>query len=151
MIGPPVVRDRPLEVVTPAEAEALRDRPGDGTAPEAAPSVELLPTWRTLADISDDPPPELLLGMFDPDGRTLLYAAPGVGKGSTGAWCAVELQKARLHVAIYDAERRPREWARLAVGFGAAVLAVLPAGLLIVGTGWTPGRHPRDVDRSPTR
>lgn len=94
----------------PMDSSRLGDESA-GAAPGDPP-----PSWRTLADISDDPPKDLLLGMLDPDGRTLLYAAPGVGKGSTGAWCAVELQKAGLRVAIYDAERRPREWARRVSG-----------------------------------
>jgi hypothetical protein len=76
------------------------------------------PTWRTLADISDDPPRELLLGMLDPDGATLAYAAPGAGKGSTGAWLATELSKMGRRVAVYDAERRPREWSRRVSGLG---------------------------------
>ncbi len=38
-----------------------------------------LPTWRTLADVSDDPPGPLLFGMLE-DGPTLAYAAPGTGR-----------------------------------------------------------------------
>lgn len=76
------------------------------------------PAWRTLADIPDDPPQPLLLGMFEPTGPTLPYAAPGVGKGTTGAWAIVELQKMRMRPAIFDAERRPREWARRVSGLG---------------------------------
>ena len=45
----------------------------------------------------------------------------------------------------------PREWARLAVGLGAGALALLPAGLLLAGTGWSPGRHPRTVRRELDR
>jgi len=36
-----------------------------------------------------------------------------------------------------------REYALLATGAGTGVLALLPAVLTLVGTGWTPGRHPR--------
>ncbi len=36
-----------------------------------------------------------------------------------------------------------REYALLCVGAGTAVLALLPAVLTLVGTGWAPGRHPR--------
>jgi len=43
------------------------------------------PTWRTLADIPDDPPGPLLFGMLE-DGPTLADAAPGTGKGTTGAY-----------------------------------------------------------------
>jgi hypothetical protein len=74
--------------------------------------------YRTLADIDDSPPGPLLLGMFEPDGPTLLYAAPGVGKGTTMAWAIVELQQLGMKVAIYDAERRHREWARRVAGLG---------------------------------
>ena len=74
--------------------------------------------YRTLADISDDPPGALLLGMFEPDGPNLAYAAPGVGKGTTGAWVIVELQRLGMTVAIFDAERRPKEWARRVAGLG---------------------------------
>ncbi len=75
-------------------------------------------TYRTLADISDEPPGPLLLGMFEPDGPTLAYAAPGVGKGTTCAWAIVELQQQGMTVAVFDAERRPREWARRVAGLG---------------------------------
>jgi hypothetical protein len=56
--------------------------------------------------------------MLDPDGRTLAYAAPGAGKGSTGAWLATELARIGRRVAVYDAERRPREWSRRVSGLG---------------------------------
>ncbi len=118
MIAPLAVRDRPLQVVTPEEAAALRDAAPDDTESPAASSAKQPPVWRTLADISDDPPKDLLLGMLDPDGRTLAYAAPGAGKGSTGAWLATELQRIGRRVAIYDAERRPREWSRRVSGLG---------------------------------
>jgi Ca-activated chloride channel family protein len=36
-----------------------------------------------------------------------------------------------------------REYALIAVGAGGGTLALLPAMLTLVGTGWTPGRHPR--------
>jgi hypothetical protein len=74
-------------------------------------------TWRTLADVSDDPPGKLILGWLE-DGPTLAYAAPGVGKGTTGAWVCVEAQRAGLLPLVYDAERRPREWARRVSGLG---------------------------------
>lgn len=74
--------------------------------------------YRTLADISDDPPGPLLLGMFEPDGPNLAYAAPGVGKGTTCAWVIVALQQLGMTVAIFDAERRPKEWARRVAGLG---------------------------------
>lgn len=75
-------------------------------------------TFRTLADISDDPPRPLLLGMLEPDGPTLAYGAPGVGKGTTGAWLIAELLQMGMKPAIYDAERRPHEWARRVSGLG---------------------------------
>lgn len=74
--------------------------------------------WRTLADIPDDPPRDLIFGMLEPDGPTLAYAAPGTGKGMTGAWLAVEAQRAGMHPLIFDAERRPREWSRRVGGLG---------------------------------
>lgn len=76
------------------------------------------PPWRTLADVPDDPPGELVLGMLEPAGPTLAYGAPGVGKGTTGAWMIVEAQAAGMLPIIYDAERRPREWSRRVSGFG---------------------------------
>ncbi len=36
-----------------------------------------------------------------------------------------------------------REYALIALGAGAAVLALLPAALLLLGTGWEPGRRPK--------
>jgi hypothetical protein len=88
--------------------------------------------YRTLADISDDPPGPLLLGMLEPDGPNLAYAAPGVGKGTTGAWMIVELQAVGMKVCIFDAERRPKEWARRVAGLGgdrSAVVYVSPEDL----------------------
>jgi hypothetical protein len=76
------------------------------------------PTWRTLADISDEPPGPLLLGMLEPAGPALAYASPGVGKGTTGAWVIRELQRLGMRPMVYDAERRPREWARRVSGLG---------------------------------
>src|SRR5262245_11688668 len=75
-------------------------------------------TWRTLADIPDDPPGELLNGMLEPNGPTLFYGAPGVGKGTTASWLTYELQQRGMCVGIYDAERRPREWSRRIGGLG---------------------------------
>lgn len=71
--------------------------------------------WRTLADIDDTPPGPLLFGMLE-DGPTLAYAAPGVGKGTTGAYLVCQAQAAGMLPMIYDAERRPREWARRVSG-----------------------------------
>jgi hypothetical protein len=88
-------------------------------------------TWRTLADISDDPPRELRFGMLE-DGPNLGYAAPGVGKGTTGSWLIVEAQRAGMLPVIYDAERRPREWARRVAGLGgdrSRVVYIEPADL----------------------
>jgi Ca-activated chloride channel family protein len=36
-----------------------------------------------------------------------------------------------------------REWALLFIGIGTTALALLPMVLTLMGTGWTPGRHPR--------
>lgn len=36
-----------------------------------------------------------------------------------------------------------REWALVALGAGASVLAMLPAALFLLGTGWEPGRRPK--------
>ena len=88
--------------------------------------------WRTLADIDDAPPRPLLLGILEPDGPSLMYAPPGVGKGTTGAWMICELQKLGMKAAIFDAERRPREWARRVSGLGgdrAGVVYVEPVDL----------------------
>ncbi len=115
-----------------------RDWVDDETGPEpvdhapATPVVEAVPTWRTLADISDDPPGPLLLGMLEPAGPTLAYGAPGVGKGTTGAWMIVEAQRIGLLPVIFDAERRPREWSRRVAGLGgdrSKVVYIEPADL----------------------
>ena len=90
------------------------------TAPAFKPDLNGLPppTWRTLADVSDDPPGQLLFGMLEPDGPTLAYGAPGVGKGTSGAWLVGEAQAAGMLPVVYDAERRPREWSRRVSGLG---------------------------------
>jgi hypothetical protein len=90
-------------------AEALRD--------EIAATLETR-SWRTLADVSDDPPGPLLFDMLEPQGPTLAYAAPGVGKGTSGAYMVCEALAAGMRPVIFDAERRPREWARRVSGLG---------------------------------
>ena len=88
--------------------------------------------YRTLADVSDEPPGPLLLGMLEPAGPTLMYAAPGVGKGTTDAWMCREFQALGLRPVVYDAEQREREWARRVSGIGGAradVVYVTPAEL----------------------
>jgi hypothetical protein len=47
-----------------------------------------------------------------------MNASGGVGKGSTGAWMSRELLALGMAPMIYDAENRPREWARRTSGLG---------------------------------
>jgi hypothetical protein len=75
-------------------------------------------TWRTLADIDDSPPGDLLLDMLEPDGPTMLYGPGGLGKGMTIAWMISELVELGIRPLIYDAENRPKEWARRTSGLG---------------------------------
>lgn len=75
-------------------------------------------TFRTLADVDDTPPGPLLLGMLEPDGPNLMYALGGTGKGTTGAWMCGELIAQSMRPMVYDAENRPREWARRTSGLG---------------------------------
>jgi len=80
----------------------------------------------------DAAPAPLILGMLEPTGPTLAYAAPGVGKGTTGAWIIRECQAAGMRPAIYDAETRPREWSRRCAGLGvdrSCVPYIAPADL----------------------
>ncbi len=98
-----------------AEGRRLREfgaRLGD------KPDDPAVPTWRTLADIPDEAPGPLLFGILEPQGPTLAYGAPGVGKGTTGAWLVVAAQRAGMRPVIFDAERRPREWSRRVSGLG---------------------------------
>lgn len=91
-----------------------------------------LPTWRTLADVADDPPGALLLGILEPDGPNLLNAAGGTGKGTSGAWMIRELIESGRRPMIYDAENRPKEWARRTSGLGvdrSRVIYLQPADL----------------------
>lgn len=74
-------------------------------------------SWRTLADIDDAPPEPLLLGMLE-HGPNLMYATGGTGKGTTGAWMVRELLAEGVRPLVYDAENRPREWARRTSGLG---------------------------------
>jgi hypothetical protein len=90
------------------------------------------PTWRTLAEVPDDPPEPLLLGILEPRGQTLMYGPPGIGKGMTGAWIVREAQRLGMRPMIYDAERREREWSRRVSGLGgdrARVIYVTPGDL----------------------
>lgn len=91
-------------------------------------------TYRTLADISDEPPGPLLLGMLEPDGPNLMYALGGTGKGSTGAWMIRELMACGVLPMIYDAENRPNEWSRRTSGLG-------------VERGRVPYLQPKDLPR----
>ena len=95
---------------------ALADR--DFGANENGASSEAAVTWRTLADIDATPAGPLLLDMFEPEGPTLLYGAGGLGKGMTTAWACRELVRVGMRPLIYDAENRPKEWARRADGLG---------------------------------
>jgi hypothetical protein len=51
-------------------------------------------------------------------GPNLFIAAPGVGKGTTGAWLICQALEAGMYPMVYDAERRPREWSRRVAGLG---------------------------------
>lgn len=98
-----------LDAIAPLSQLRARQLIEEGIGPRS---------WRTLADTSDAPPGPLLLDMLEPDGPTLAYGAPGIGKGTTGAWIVCEMQRLGMRPCIYDAERRPREWARRVAGLG---------------------------------
>lgn len=90
------------------------------------------PGLRTLAEIEDTPPADLWLGMIEPGAANIWNARGGVGKGSTGAWAIGELQAVGIDALIYDAENRPKEWARRTSGLGVdrrRVAYVQPADL----------------------
>jgi hypothetical protein len=109
----------PRPTLSAADAREDPDfQPGDVSVSRIRGLLGEGPTWRTLADIPDDPPEPLLLGMLEPNGPTLAYGAPGIGKGMTGAWLITELQRIGMTPAVYDAERRPREWSRRVAGLG---------------------------------
>jgi len=101
--------DGELDAIAPLTQLRARQTLEEGIEP---------PTWRTLADVDDSPPGPLLLDMLEPDGPTLAYGAPGTGKGTTGAWIVCETQRLGMMPCIFDAERRPREWARRVAGLG---------------------------------
>lgn len=112
----PVYVPEPWAIPTPIEASRRREV----VEPEVSRRRDVVEpvTWRTLADIDDEPPGDLLLGMLEPDGPNLLYAAGGTGKGSTGAWMIRELIALGMRPMIYDPEGRPKEWARRTSGLG---------------------------------
>lgn len=111
--------DRLRDAMLPADwDEYLRTAPPEVQAIYGYDPLTAATHWRTLADVPDDPPRPLLFGMLEPDGPTLAYAAPGVGKGTSGAWLVCEALRAGMLPVIYDAERRPREWARRVAGLG---------------------------------
>lgn len=101
---------RPMSVEEVDDLDAILEAGGRREDAEPRP-------WRTLADVSDEPPGDLLFGMWE-RGPNLAYAAPGVGKGTTGSWLCCEAQRAGLLPMVYDAERRPREWSRRVSGLG---------------------------------
>ena len=112
----------PNRVIAERQELARHDPEGEREAAVPLPSVYELRArgeWvRTLADVPDDPPGPLLLGMLEPDGPTLAYASPGTGKGTSGAWIIREAQALGMLPMVYDAERRPREWSRRVAGLG---------------------------------
>jgi YD repeat-containing protein len=95
----------PSAPLTSTTAGRLRGLMGEG------------PSWRTLAEIDDAPPGPLLFGMLEA-GENLLYAGPGVGKGSTVAYLLGEAQAAGMLPMVHDAEMRGREYARRVSGLG---------------------------------
>jgi hypothetical protein len=106
-------------IIDAAEVQPSRRAPALKEVPRPADESALAPVaWRTLADIDDAPAGPLLLGMFEPDGPNLLYAPGGTGKGSTGAWGIRELDQLGIRSMIFDAENRPKEWARRCSGLG---------------------------------
>jgi Ca-activated chloride channel family protein len=44
-----------------------------------------------------------------------------------------------------EVKMSPREWAILLTACGSSTLALLPFVLTLIGTGWQPGRHPREI------
>jgi hypothetical protein len=129
----------------PVPLAALEGQPFDFEPADPDLQVELaermaapIRGWRTLAEVSEAPPGELLFGMLEPDGPNCFTAAPGVGKGTTGAYLIAEAQAAGMLPVIYDAERRPREWARRVAGLGAdrgRVVYIEPTDLPIAQRG----------------
>lgn len=92
---------------------------GSGIHPHLRPNGHAAePTWRTLADVPDDPPRPLLLGMWEPDGPNLANASGGTGKGMTMAWTCGEVIALGMKPMVYDPENRPREWSRRTSGLG---------------------------------
>lgn len=85
--------------------------------PPVSRSVDL-PRLRTLADVDDSPPPDLLIDMIEPQAGNVWNARGGVGKGSTGAWAIKQLDEIGIRTLIFDAENREREWARRTSGLG---------------------------------
>lgn len=82
------------------------------------PSNDEAITFRTLADIDDSPPGELLFGMLEPDGPTMIYAGGGTGKGTTCAHLIRQCEQVGIRPLVYDAEQHPREWRRRTSGLG---------------------------------
>jgi hypothetical protein len=107
-----MARERPVNLSL-ADERLLLDMAREAPRPFVS---EL--TWRTLADIDDTPPGDLLQGMLEPDGPTLPYGTGGVGKGSTVAYLMRDQVDLGMRPMVYDAENRPREWARRTSGLG---------------------------------
>lgn len=110
-------RELAIDVVESRIKEAARRASSNGAGLESQGDTDPV-TYRTLADIDPSPSAPLLLDMLEPDGPTLLYGAGGVGKGMTATWMMRELVKAGIRPLVYDAENRPKEWARRADGLG---------------------------------
>jgi hypothetical protein len=96
----------PAEFVPWAEPARPTNGQAGPFAPSPEPAIGEPVTWRTLADVSDDPPGPLLFGMLEPAGPTLAYGAPGVGKGTTGAWIIGEAQRGGMLPAVLGGARR---------------------------------------------
>lgn len=110
-------RELPVPSVEARTKEAARRASRNGTGPDSDAVPQPVP-FRTLADLDTTPPGDLLLDMLEPEGPTLIYGAGGVGKGMTATWMMRDLVKTGLRPLVYDAENRPKEWARRAHGLG---------------------------------
>ncbi len=73
---------------------------------------------RVLTDVDGDPAPDLVEGVIDPEGLTILYGQGDSGKGVITSSLIAALTREGHRVLVADFEGHPREWRRRVTAHG---------------------------------
>jgi len=73
---------------------------------------------KVLAEVENVKSPDLIEGIIDPEGHTIVYGQGDVGKGVLASYVIARLTRLGHRVVIADFEDHPNEWRRRIEGFG---------------------------------